>query len=66
MERGQCWSDPDWCSWLEFVLACLTEELATGFPVALLHIWFCWFGLVSNEILQSLTPKDQARESIHA
>ena len=29
-------------------------------PVLLLHLWF---GLVRNEILQSLSPKDQERES---
>ena len=63
MERDQCWSDPDWCSWLELVFACLIEELLTGFPVALLPVWFCWFGLVRNEILLSLNPKDRERES---
>ena len=31
MERDQCWSDPDWCSWLELVFACLIDELPTGF-----------------------------------
>ena len=61
MERDQYWSDPDWCSWLKFVVACLNEELPTGFTVALLHLWFCWFGLVRNEILQSLNPKDRER-----
>ena len=25
--------------------------------------WFCWFGLVRNEMLQSLKPKDRERES---
>ena len=50
-------------SWLEFVFTCLTEELPTGFSVALLHLWFCWFGLVRNEILQSQIPKDRERES---
>ena len=58
MERDQCWSDPDWCSWLELVFACLTEELSTSFDVALLHLWFCWFGLVGNEILQSPNLKE--------
>ena len=63
MERDRYWSDPDWCSWLEFVVACLTEELPTGFSVALLHLWFCWFGLLRNELLQPLTTKDRERES---
>ena len=63
MERDLCWSDPGWCSWLELVFACLIEDLPTGFPVALLHLWFCWFGLVTNEILQSLNPKDVERRS---
>ena len=31
--------------------------------MALLHLWFCWFGLVRNEIFQSLHPKDRERES---
>ena len=57
MERDQYW-----CSWLEFVFACLTEGLPTGFTVALLHLWFCWFGLVRSEILQSRDPKDRERE----
>ena len=26
-------------------------------------LWFCWFGLVRNETLQSLNPKDRERES---
>ena len=43
--------------------ACLIEELPTGFTVALLHLWFCWFGLVKNEILQSQHLKDRERES---
>ena len=63
MERDQCWSDRDCCAWLEFVLACLVECLPTSFPVALLHLWFCWFGLVRNEIPQSLNLKDRERES---
>ena len=58
MERGQYWSDRDWCSWLESVFACLVEELPTSFTVALLHLWFCWLGLEWNEKLQSLKPKD--------
>ena len=62
MERDQYWSDRDWCSWLESVFACLVEDLPTSFPVALLHLWFCWFGLVRNEILQSLNLKDRERE----
>ena len=40
----------------------LLDDLRTGFPVALLHLWFCWFGLVRNEILQSPNPKDRERE----
>ena len=32
-------------------------SLPTSFPVALLHLWFCWFGLVGNVILQSPNPK---------
>ena len=63
MERDQYWSDRDWCARLESVFARLIECLPTGFPAALLHIWFCWFGLVRNEILQSLNPKDRERES---
>ena len=63
MECDQCWSDPAWCSGLELAFACLTEELPTGFSVALLHLWFCWLGSVRNEILQSLNPKDRERES---
>ena len=53
----------DWCAWLQSVSACLVECLPTGFPVALLHLWFCWFGLVRNEVLQSLNPKDRVREA---
>ena len=48
-------------AWLEFVHACFVDDLPTSFPVALLHLWFCWFGSVKNEILQSLNPKDQVR-----
>ena len=66
MERDQRWSDRDWCSCLESVFACLVEELPTCFTVALLHLRFCWFGLVKNVILQSQNPKDQARESLFA
>ena len=25
MECDQCWSDRDWCAWLESVFACLVE-----------------------------------------
>ena len=57
MERDQYWSDRDWCAWLVSVFACFVECLPTSFTVALLHLWFCWFGLVRNEILQSLDPK---------
>ena len=42
--------------------ACLTWELPTSFLVALLN-FCCWFGLVRNEILQSLNPKELERES---
>ena len=35
MERDQCWSDRDWCAWLESVSACWVEFLPTSFPVAL-------------------------------
>ena len=31
--------------------------------MALYHLWFCWFSLMKNEILQSLNPKDRERES---
>ena len=48
---------------VEFVFACLIEELPTDFCVALLHHWFCWFGLVRNEILQSPNPREWERES---
>ena len=54
MERDQCWSNQDWCSWLESVFVCLTEELPTGFPWLSHVFWFCWFGSLRNEILQSL------------
>ena len=37
--------------------------LPTSFSVAILHLWLCWFGLVKNEMLQSLHPKDGERES---
>ena len=63
MERDQCWLDPGWCSWLEFVSACLTDELPTGFSVALVHLWFCWFGLVRNEIT-SITKSQKSRAGI--
>ena len=46
-----------------FLHVCLSVCRQTVFPVALLRIWFCWFGLVRNEILQSLNPKDRERES---
>ena len=54
MERDQCWSDRDWCAWLEYVSACLVVFLPTFLTVAFHHLWFCWFGLVS---------KDRQRES---
>ena len=63
MERDQCWSDRGWCASLEFAFECLVECLPTRFPVALLHLGFCWFGLVKNDILQSLDSKDRERES---
>ena len=47
----------------EFVSACAIEEMPTGFPVAFLHLWFCWFVSVRSEILKSLNPKDRERES---
>ena len=59
MERDQCWSDPDWCSCLKLVFACLIEELPTGFPVAPFTSLVLLFGLERNEILQSLSPKDR-------
>ena len=52
----QCWSDPDWCS------TCLSQDLPKGFPVTLQDLWICWRGLVENEILQLLNPKDRERE----
>ena len=58
----QCWSDPDWCSWLELVFACLSEDLPIGFPVTLQDLWICWLGLVENGILQLPNPKDRERE----
>ena len=33
-----------------------------GLPVALWHRWFCWFGFVLNEILQTQNHKDRERE----
>ena len=50
--------DRDVC---EFDCACLAEHLPTGFAVALSHLWLCWFGVVRNEILQSLNSKDRER-----
>ena len=43
--------------------ACLVEDLPTSFSVALSHLWFCWFGLVKNEILLQPNSKDRERES---
>ena len=40
----------------------LTLELPTCLPVALLHLWFCWFGLVRHEILQTPNPREWERE----
>ena len=31
--------------------------------MALLHLWFCCFGSVRDEILQPLSPKDRERET---
>ena len=62
MERDQCWSDRDWCALLEFVCACVIVELPTCFPWLFYILGLCWFGLVRNGILQSPSPKDQARE----
>ena len=59
IERDQCWLDPDSCSRSDLVLACLIEELSTSFTVTLYDLWFCWFDLVKNEILQSLNVKDR-------
>ena len=44
-----------------FVLACLIEELPTGFPDALSHLdlWFCWFGLGRMKHFKNQNPKDQ-------
>ena len=39
----------------------LVLVVGTSFPVALLHLWFCGFGSVRNEILQSLNPKDREK-----
>ena len=50
MERDQSWSNPDWCAWLELVFACLDECLPTSFPVALLHLWFCWLFWWGNNL----------------
>ena len=58
---GQIWIDVRGWS-LFLVFACLTWELPTSFSVALSHLWFCSFGLVKNEKLQSLNPKDRKRE----
>ena len=62
MERDLCWSDRDWCAWLESVFACLVECLPTGFPW-LFYIFSFVGGLVRVEIRQSLNPKDRERES---
>ena len=65
MEHDQYWSDRSWCSWLEFVFACWTEELPTGSTRGSLTslVLLVWFGLVRSEIRQSLNPKDRERES---
>ena len=63
MERDQYWSDRDQRAWLEFVPACLNECLPTSFPVTLLHLWFCWSGLVRNE-KTSITKSQRSRAGI--
>ena len=63
MERDQHWLDQDRCAWLESVFTCFSECLPTRFPVTLLHVWFCPFGLVRNKTLQSLDPIDRERDS---
>ena len=43
MERDQYWSDPDWCSWLEFVVVSLTEAdkfLRGALTYLVLLVWF--------------------------
>ena len=62
MERDQCWTDRDWCAWLEFVFSCLVVCLPTGFPVALWHLWVLLVWFDEDEILQSLKPKDRELE----
>ena len=49
------------CAWLEFCFSCGLCCSATSFPVTP-DLWICWLGLVKNEILQSLSSKDQAWE----
>ena len=53
---------------MESVFACSIDELPTSFTMALLHLcfFFVWFGLVTTEILESLSPKIESGDSIHA
>ena len=47
-----------WRAWLDFGYSCGVWCYATGSPVTL-DFGICWFGLVRNETLQLLSPKDQ-------
>ena len=57
------WSDRDWCAWLESVFACLVECLPTSFPVALWHLWSCWF-CFGMEWNTSITKSQRVRAEI--
>ena len=46
----------------DHVFTCLTEELPRSFSVALLHLGFCWFGLVRNDI--PITKSQRSRGGI--
>ena len=43
------------------ILGCIFADKFLRGPLT--HLWFSWFGLVRNEILQPLNPKDGERES---
>ena len=63
MERDQCWSDRDWCSWLESVFARLVECLSTGFlrgslTSLVLLVWF------AEEGSTSITKSQRSRAEI--
>ena len=59
MERDQYWPVRCW----KLISHVWLTACRQGFSVTLLHLWFCWFGSVGNEMLHLPNAKNRERES---